>query len=398
MNFFQKFLDFVARPTHSRTMGLVAILVLAAAVSLTVYVSQQQQQLKQRAAESSLPSPISIAKCESNCLIDNLNKCEIIEPVTENNRQQIIDACKPLKSCNDGCPLVASYSSSILEAKDLTTLSSYLSGMKENVTITRQLTGDQYNMLYSQYYVPKLNQLTNASQSSSTPNPISSSKVLDQACYDNCIADYSDDEAGCANDCSSNPTPTPTPTICEGPSAPQCSDITTTSFKVSWNPVSGVNTYSVRFASGDSFKYALDATSPTTLTSLKPDTNYTIAVSDYGYEMPKLCVFPKNLWSSDITCKTLPTPTSTSTPIPTVISSVPTAIPSAAPALLAADVNQDGCVSISDFNEWLYAYQNNGTPRNPNYKPNIDGKDGVNLLDYNLWLTAMKSGQNLCGQ
>lgn len=83
MNFFQKFRDFVKRtpkipqhpvedgsisfsvksnglwkrgiefltsPSHSRTMGAVIMLILVSAVSLTVYVAQQQQQLKQHAA------------------------------------------------------------------------------------------------------------------------------------------------------------------------------------------------------------------------------------------------------------------------------------------------------------------------------------------------------------
>lgn len=51
MNFLQKLRDFLSRPTHSRTMGLLIMLVLVAAVSLTVYVAQQQQQIKQRASE-----------------------------------------------------------------------------------------------------------------------------------------------------------------------------------------------------------------------------------------------------------------------------------------------------------------------------------------------------------
>lgn len=42
--------DFVSRPTHSRTMGLLTVLILAVAVFLTVNVAQQQQQIKQQAA------------------------------------------------------------------------------------------------------------------------------------------------------------------------------------------------------------------------------------------------------------------------------------------------------------------------------------------------------------
>ena len=52
MGFLRKAFDFVAHPSHSRTMGLVLMLILVVAVSLTVYVAQQQQTLRQRAAES----------------------------------------------------------------------------------------------------------------------------------------------------------------------------------------------------------------------------------------------------------------------------------------------------------------------------------------------------------
>jgi len=50
MGFFKKAFDFVVHPTHSRTFGLVIMFVFIAAISLTVYVSQQQQQTKQRAS------------------------------------------------------------------------------------------------------------------------------------------------------------------------------------------------------------------------------------------------------------------------------------------------------------------------------------------------------------
>lgn len=62
MGFLRKAIDFVVHPTHSRTLGLVVMLVLAAAVSLTVYVAQQQQDLRQRAASPSSCNPA----CEPN--------------------------------------------------------------------------------------------------------------------------------------------------------------------------------------------------------------------------------------------------------------------------------------------------------------------------------------------
>lgn len=52
MGLIKKAFDFIVSPSHSRTMGLLAMMVLISAVSLTVVLSQQQQTLKQRAAET----------------------------------------------------------------------------------------------------------------------------------------------------------------------------------------------------------------------------------------------------------------------------------------------------------------------------------------------------------
>ena len=51
LDFLRRAIDFISRPTHSRTMGIVILLILVTAVSLTVIVAQQQQQTKQHAAE-----------------------------------------------------------------------------------------------------------------------------------------------------------------------------------------------------------------------------------------------------------------------------------------------------------------------------------------------------------
>jgi hypothetical protein len=50
MDFLKKVIDFIRLPAQSRTMGLLIMLVLVSAVSLTVIVAQQQQQIKQRAS------------------------------------------------------------------------------------------------------------------------------------------------------------------------------------------------------------------------------------------------------------------------------------------------------------------------------------------------------------
>lgn len=60
----QKFREFVSRPTSSRTLGLVGILAFVGIVSLTVIVAQQQQQIRQRAETPEVCSTIdAIPEC-----------------------------------------------------------------------------------------------------------------------------------------------------------------------------------------------------------------------------------------------------------------------------------------------------------------------------------------------
>ncbi len=82
MGFIKKAIDFLARPSHSRTMGLVVMLVLVAAVSLTIIVSQQQQQTKQRASavceDSSIQEcPTGVTLSDLNCVVQPKLKCKI---------------------------------------------------------------------------------------------------------------------------------------------------------------------------------------------------------------------------------------------------------------------------------------------------------------------------------
>lgn len=53
MGFIKNIFKFIISPTSSRTTGILVILIIAAAVPLTVFIAQQQQELRQRAAESS---------------------------------------------------------------------------------------------------------------------------------------------------------------------------------------------------------------------------------------------------------------------------------------------------------------------------------------------------------
>ncbi|MBI3092641.1 MAG: hypothetical protein HYZ02_00170 [Candidatus Levybacteria bacterium] len=47
--------EFIVSLTHSRTLSLLAFLVILAAIPLTVFIAQQQQEIRQRAEESSCP-------------------------------------------------------------------------------------------------------------------------------------------------------------------------------------------------------------------------------------------------------------------------------------------------------------------------------------------------------
>lgn len=73
MSFIKKVWDFVRHPTHTRTMGILLMLVLVSAVSLTVIVAQQQQQLKQRAADN-FCADTTIGEC-TNKIATNGNDC-----------------------------------------------------------------------------------------------------------------------------------------------------------------------------------------------------------------------------------------------------------------------------------------------------------------------------------
>ena len=88
MGFIKKVVDFVVRPSHSRTIVL-AILLLAT-VSLTVYVAQQQQTLRQRA--SAVCEDASIQECPdaiktngNDCNANPTFKCK----VTKGNQYEV---------------------------------------------------------------------------------------------------------------------------------------------------------------------------------------------------------------------------------------------------------------------------------------------------------------------
>jgi len=301
MGFLKKVADVIARPTQTRTMGVVLMLVLVSIVSLTVIVAQQQQQIRQRAVSPSCANPFTgYESMDSLCLAD----C----------------GSNPPDGCTDEC--------------------------KENESYKGLCESNGYTF----YIPPGENEAGGACyQNTKVGNP----------CTINGITGKCNSKGDCA-------IPTPIPS-CEDVggsyfcTASSCKDFGENCLK------SGLNK-----CSNDTENCCYNTCSTPTPTP-----------------------FPIALPTSTLT----PTQPSTPTIAPTV-SSVPTAIPSVAPIPLAADVNQDGCISISDFNEWLYAYNNddnNRAPRNANYKPDINRDSKVDLEDYKEWYRSMKSGQNLCG-
>lgn len=73
MNFLRKLRDYVKNPSHSRTMGLLAVLLLVFAISLTVVIAQRQQTLKQYAAEPSRDDIIGSCTDDSGTKYDYCN-------------------------------------------------------------------------------------------------------------------------------------------------------------------------------------------------------------------------------------------------------------------------------------------------------------------------------------
>lgn len=74
MSFIYKVFNFVAHPTHFRTVAILALLILTAVVPITVFVSQQQQNTKQMASGPSTCDPAcnSTEICKSFMSADSI--------------------------------------------------------------------------------------------------------------------------------------------------------------------------------------------------------------------------------------------------------------------------------------------------------------------------------------
>jgi hypothetical protein len=106
-----------------------------------------------------------------------------------------------------------------------------------------------------------------------------------------------------------------------------------------------------------------------------------------------------NLGAPPATTTATPTPSSTPTPSPTAtptatLTPTVTPTPTGTATAPAADINRDGCVSLVDFNIWLTAFKTGVVP--PGTFPDVNNDGAVSLVDFNLWLTAFQDGAGRC--
>jgi len=72
MSLFKKVFEFTVRPTHSRTAAIIVFIILIVAVPLTVFVSQKQQSIKQRASGQNCEANYTLCtnaynECNQSC-------------------------------------------------------------------------------------------------------------------------------------------------------------------------------------------------------------------------------------------------------------------------------------------------------------------------------------------
>jgi len=111
MNFFRKVFDFIKNPSHSRTAAMLAVLVIVAAIPLSVCPTQQQQTLKQRAASAECSPPYPTTKCVANENNPSGATCDATQTCTENGipgRMCDIPG-KMGDSCNGGAGVCDTY-------------------------------------------------------------------------------------------------------------------------------------------------------------------------------------------------------------------------------------------------------------------------------------------------
>lgn len=75
MNPFARFRDFISYPSHGRTMGLLAFLIIVLAIPLTVNIAQKQQELRQRAANTCDVNDVCTGWNYTSCFVNEGQNC-----------------------------------------------------------------------------------------------------------------------------------------------------------------------------------------------------------------------------------------------------------------------------------------------------------------------------------
>ena len=321
-------MHFILQPDHKRTFSILAALAILAAIPLTVYVAQQQQEIRQRAAET-----IRVWICNN--------------PNGENNNVTFTTEGQCTNQCSGG-----------------TCMAIYTSITPEPPTPTPIMV---WCTSKGRYVLPE-------DCPAPTPTP---TRIPPFAWH----SGYMWDLTGCVPSYS---TPTPTPRLIGGGiCTPSSFQRNCTNSRCPYDANAGVAEIKQCNSSGTAWE---DRNSECRTDCAVGGTQPTPTPGGGG---------PPPAPTPTPTTAPAPTPTPTTAPAPTPTPT--TAPPPSTIARLPADVNGDGCISILDFSEWLFAFKNNGTPKNSNYRPDINKDKKVDIIDFNAWLRVFQSRQNSCG-
>jgi len=90
MGFLKKLFQLLSSPSHSRTAAILGVLVLLAAIPLTVLIAQKQQELRQHAAGATCNDISKLPDCSklgvtvgSDCASKDLPSCRIDNAIIE---------------------------------------------------------------------------------------------------------------------------------------------------------------------------------------------------------------------------------------------------------------------------------------------------------------------------
>lgn len=323
---------FIVSPNYSRTLTIIVLLIIVAAVPLTVFVSQQRQEIRQRAEECT--GPPTCRTCEGNhrgdpgcncrptcrlCTGDHAGDSGCPEALGE-GRTEICDGPEtcPTEVC-DGPPTCPQPPTATPEPRTATPQPPTPPAATTSPPPRQQDTCTSATQFCTAASSCSLNQ--------STTDGVGQCAQSNWRC--------------CTNIVIVSPTTTPTPIT--PPMGRICLQCVNNVFQAATGCDTRINCEHITVGNG-------------TLCMATPDVRGT-------------------------TCGPGAPPTTPE----------PTAPPTTGPRLppLAADCDRNNCVGIADFNCWATRYQTGVTRAGTN--PDCNQDNSVNLLDFNCWYNAMLS-------